>query len=109
MVGVIVVVFAGTAVVAFGEGVALAEVTFVGVAEGDGTMSVGAAPGVSVITVRSVGRGVSEMTATTVGSDVGAGWLQAANNNSASIMKNGRILLGVRIVIPSVESLLNRV
>ena len=76
MVGVAVAVFAGTGVVAFGEGVALAEPALVGVAVGGGTMvemSVEAPPGVSVMTGKSVGRGVSEMTATTVGSDVGAG------------------------------------
>ena len=64
-------------------------------------VSVGASPCVGVITGKSVGSGVSEMTATAVGSDVGAGWLQAANNSSATVMRIIRILLGVCIIVPS--------
>ena len=56
-------------------GVSVADVTSVGISV-NGAMvgkSVGAAPGVGVINGDSVGSGVSEMTATVVGAEVGAG------------------------------------
>ena len=119
MVGVIVAVSAGVSVV---DGVSVMACACVGVALGKiggvgvsptvlGTSlgetrvgkSVGASPGVGVINGGSEGSGVSEITATVVASEVGAGWLQAASSNSTNVISSNRILCGVCIGIPSTD------